>query len=259
MRVASRRTITVGSEPVMRVRYADVSSVAGSSVTSSCGEQLARRRAIVRRFCRQCSIAASNAGESVRIDRPRRRRRLLDVLARDLVPVVALERQPAGRGAVERDAERVDVGAAVERLRARLLGREVLRRPDHHVGAGLVRVAADSARAIPKSATTALPCASNRMLSTLMSRWITPSRWAKPRAWATSTPTRTTNSSGSDVRRPRAGRPARTGVVHGEVDGVAIAADRVDLDDVGVAELARPWTLRAGTAPRRSRRRRTAA
>src|SRR5215204_938831 len=59
---ASDRTMTVGSAPVMRVRYADVSSVCGNRVTSSCASNspVAGRSSAC--FCRQCRIAASNAG-----------------------------------------------------------------------------------------------------------------------------------------------------------------------------------------------------
>src|SRR5581483_6422129 len=55
-------------------------------------------------------------------------RPVLDVLPRDLVPVLARERQDAGRGPIQRHAERVQTGAAVERQATCLLGREVLRR-----------------------------------------------------------------------------------------------------------------------------------
>jgi hypothetical protein len=61
-----------------------------------------------------------------------------------------------GRRAVERDAERVDVGAAVEREAARLLGREVLRRARRSGCRATGCAASASARAMPKSATTAL-------------------------------------------------------------------------------------------------------
>ena len=49
----SDRTTTVGSEPVIRVRYADVSSVAGRSVTSSCASSSPVAGRSSGDFCRQ--------------------------------------------------------------------------------------------------------------------------------------------------------------------------------------------------------------
>ena len=74
------------------------------------------------------------------------RRQILHVLPRDLVPVVAAEGEHARAGAEERHAQRVDVGAAVQGLPARLFRGEVLRRAHDHVRAGLFHVAAHGAR-----------------------------------------------------------------------------------------------------------------
>ena len=51
---------------------------------------------------------------------------------------LAEERHPSGEALVEHEAERVQVGAAVEPLAADLLGRQVLGRAHHHVVAGQV-------------------------------------------------------------------------------------------------------------------------
>src|SRR6185312_8128518 len=56
---------------------------------------------------------------------------ILHVLPRDLVPVRTLKGQNTSGRLVERDAERVEVRAPVEREAARLLGREVLWRTHH--------------------------------------------------------------------------------------------------------------------------------
>ena len=57
--------------------------------------------------------------------RRRRHRFLAHVLVRDRHRAVGGERRDAGEHLVEHDAERVHVGAAVEREALRLLGREV--------------------------------------------------------------------------------------------------------------------------------------
>jgi hypothetical protein len=76
-------------------------------------------------------------------------------------------------------------------------------------------VEADTALAMPKSVTSACPDAS-RMLSGLMSRWITPARCAFSKADATSLRTRTTSTSGiAPSRWMRACNvsPANSGIV----------------------------------------------
>src|SRR5687767_9457725 len=85
-------------------------------------------------------------GRQVRVDRPRRGRRIFDVLAGDLVPVVSLERQPTGGRSVEGHAERVDVGSTIQTFRPGLLWREILRCADDHVRSGLTAVTAERAR-----------------------------------------------------------------------------------------------------------------
>jgi hypothetical protein len=74
------------------------------------------------------------------------RRLGLDVLPHHVVPVVAGERQRARRRLVQRDAQRVEVGPAVERQAARLLGREVAGRAEHHLPAGRRRQRVPGAR-----------------------------------------------------------------------------------------------------------------
>ena len=83
--------------------------------------------------------------------------RLAHVLVRDRHRAVAGERRDAGEHLVEHDAERVHVGAAVEREALRLLGREVGGGADHRAGLGEA-VARASARAMPKSVTFTWPC-----------------------------------------------------------------------------------------------------
>ena len=55
---------------------------------------------------------------------------------RDGDEVLALERHAPGEHLPEDDAERVDVGRGRDRAAARLLGREVLARPEHRAGLG---------------------------------------------------------------------------------------------------------------------------
>ena len=66
----------------------------------------------------------------VRPELGRRRRRLREVLHRDLDRAVAGERHLAGEQLEEDDARRVEVGGLVDRRAARLLGGEVLRGAD---------------------------------------------------------------------------------------------------------------------------------
>ena len=66
----------------------------------------------------------------VRAQLGRRRRRLREVLHRDLDRAVAGERHLAGEQLEEHDPGRVEVGRLVDRRAARLLGREVLRGAD---------------------------------------------------------------------------------------------------------------------------------
>jgi hypothetical protein len=58
------------------------------------------------------------------------------VLHRDLDRCVAVERYGAGQHLVEHDADRIQVGALIDRCATRLLGREVLRGPDDRAGLG---------------------------------------------------------------------------------------------------------------------------
>ena len=85
----------------------------------------------------------------------------------------------AGQHLVDHTAQAVHVGPTVDLARAaRLLGRHVGGGPHGHAGLGEALPAGlSSARAIPKSATSACPPLS-RMFSGLMSRWITPWPWA---------------------------------------------------------------------------------
>ena len=66
------------------------------------------------------------------------RRFILDDPADDLLPVVALEGRPKREKLVQRDAQRVDVGAGVDQARtpAGLLGTHVLQRSRHVAGLG---------------------------------------------------------------------------------------------------------------------------
>ena len=68
----------------------------------------------------------------------RRDRRLGDLLERDRHRRLGVERQRAGEQLVEHDPDRVEVGARVDRVALRLLGREVLRRAHDRAGLGHV-------------------------------------------------------------------------------------------------------------------------
>ena len=209
-----RRTArsTVGWHPVMRVAIRRrLAASAGAASTSSCAEQLARRRAVVRLLsARQWSIAGLERRRDGGIDRsaasaaaPRRAAGRSRTSRRP-------RRAGAGRRPVERDARgsrcrRGHRAASPVPARAQILGRA-----DDHVGAGLVRVAGQRA-GDAEVGDHGVAVASNRMLSTLMSRWMTPSRWAKPRARATSIADPDDELLGKDVASPRAGRPGPTG------------------------------------------------
>ena len=84
------------------------------------------------------------------------------------------ERRLARQHLVQHGAERVDVGPRVELpLARRLLRAHVGRRADRHARSRSGARRPPSARAMPKSATSAWPSLS-RMFSGLMSRWIDP-------------------------------------------------------------------------------------
>jgi hypothetical protein len=68
-------------------------------------------------------------------------RRRAHVLAHQLDRVLGLERALAGEHLEEDRAHRVEVGAAVDRLAQRLLGRHVRRRAEHHAARGQLHVA----------------------------------------------------------------------------------------------------------------------
>ena len=70
-----------------------------------------------------------------RVRRPRVGHRLGAVLHGHGDEAVAAEGQLPGQALVEHDAQRVDVGARVDRAAVGLLGREVVGAPDEHVGA----------------------------------------------------------------------------------------------------------------------------
>ena len=70
----------------------------------------------------------------------------------------------------------MSVRASSRLVARRLLRAHVGRRADHEPGLGqlLVRAPLPALRAMPKSATSALPSSVSRMFSGLMSRWMTP-------------------------------------------------------------------------------------
>ncbi len=106
----------------------------------------------------------------------------------------------SGAGALEQDhTQAVDVGAAVHRLAADLLGRQVLDRAQH--GARLGVSVSSRILAMPKSVTMTRSSAHSRMLAGLMSRCTSPARWAAARASATSAPTWATSRK-SSIDRP---------------------------------------------------------
>ena len=123
------------------------------------------------------------------------RRRLDHVGDHHLAGAGPHERRPAGHHLEQDAAERVDVGAVVDRARvARLLRRHVRRRSQHAAGAGLVRVAVallDTSFAMPKSriliatGVRAEPSVARKRLSGLRSRWTMPRSCAADSALAT--------------------------------------------------------------------------
>ena len=180
-----------------------------------------------------------------RVERARPRRRLLNVLSRDLVPVFALERQHARGGLEERDAERIDVGASIERLPARLLGGEVLRRADHHVRAGLLRVAGECARdaevghdrvaVIVVQNVVGLDVAVDHALA-----------MREGERGGHIHPHANEQHFGERPHDPKPIVEPGGEIVHDEVDGRVLAADRQNPDDVRMAQLRR----RGGLGPK---------
>ncbi len=96
-----------------------------------------------RRLREQPEDRALERRREVGTERARRRDRRVHVLRDDRERVVTVERQSAGDQLVEHDAERIEIGAAVDRLTERLLGREVRGGADDET---LVRHAARCAR-----------------------------------------------------------------------------------------------------------------
>ncbi len=164
------------------------------------------------------------------------------MLPGDLVPVLTLEGEDTGSRLEQCDAERIDVGPPVEHLSARLLGREVLRRADHHVGAGLLDVAAHGAR---------YPEVGHHGIAVLIEENVVGLDVAVDHPFAVSEGER-----GGDVHshpdeqmlreRPHRLEPVVEDageIVHDEIDGLVLAPHGEDADDVRVAELRRHGCL----------------
>ena len=97
---------------------------------------LGRLEAVVRVLRERAEHDHVEVGRDVGPLQRRRPRRVGEMLHRDLDRRLAAERRLAGEHLVEDDADRVEVGALVDGGAARLLGREVLRRPDDRAGLG---------------------------------------------------------------------------------------------------------------------------
>ena len=137
-------------------------------------------------LARQVSTIVSSAG-----GRSGRRcdggdHRLADVEVRDRHRAVAGERHDAGEHLVEHDAERVDVGAGVDREALRLLGREVGGGPHDRAGAGEAVAGAVGPGDAEVGDLHLRRSASISTLPGLMSRCTTPARCAAPSALAMS-------------------------------------------------------------------------
>ena len=113
-----------------------------------------RRRRSDRRGC-LASARRDDRGDAVRGLRAARLHvghRRAQVLLGDLDERRAAVGRAAGEAVVEQRPERVDVGAAVERMALRLLGRDVVARPEHPPGVRQRRVRRRRARCRSRSA-----------------------------------------------------------------------------------------------------------
>ena len=92
------------------------------------------------------------------------------VAAHDFVFIGAFKRPASGEHFVQGDANRVQIGALIDRQRLDLLRRHVVDRAEQRTGVSEAR--RRSGAAMPKSVTLTTPSSFNRMLGGLMSRWI---------------------------------------------------------------------------------------
>ena len=157
------------------------------------------------------------------------------VLLGDLDERGAAVGRHAREAVVQQRAQRVDVGATVERAPLRLLGRDVVARAQHPARVGQSR--RSSTRAMPKSVSLAWPSAVSSTLCGLTSRCMTPRSCAYASAAATCTAIASASAIG---RRPSSEmRSCRSRPSHELADderppvGLAAVDDR---DDARVRE-----------------------
>ena len=109
------------------------------------GKRLHRREAVSRVLCHRPPDRSIEPRRDLRAVLPDARRGLVDVPHRNGDEVLAGERNLARQQLVEHRAERVDIAAVVHRTAARLLGRDVVARPQHRPGLGQASVDFDRA------------------------------------------------------------------------------------------------------------------
>ena len=191
-------------------------------------------------FSRQRATARARSSGYVRPPLPQIGRRLGDLLHQDPGDRGGIEGQLPGQHLVGHDAEAVEIGAAVDvPLAGCLLRAHEGRRPDGYPDTGSVAPEVDdSALAIPKSVTMTRPrVPSSRMLSGLMSRWMTESAWAALSASAVSFMMRRTSSTGSwSPPADPGGHRLAVHVSHDEIHQPLALADGVNRDDVGMGQ-----------------------
>ena len=161
------------------------------------------------------------------------------------------ETAAAGQILVEHDAERVEVGAGVERFAAQLFGSHVRQCARHRTR--LTFGHSPSRRASPKSISLSVPSSQTKMFSGLMSRCSTPRACAASRARhsgrATGRRAGVCIGAGAALRHVVPQRVSRQ-QLHDQKDRmrVLILGHVEDSDDVGVRQLRRAPALRAENA-----------
>ena len=188
----------------------------------------------------------------------------LDHRRQDRRHVLAVERASARQHLVEHDAERPDVGALVDRLAARLLGRHVGGRAENHahlrrrrrrdrrrVRETLVALDAPAgsiAFARPKSSTFTVPSARTLMFAGFRSRWMMPCSCAASSASAICFAIGSASSSGIGAARDALRQVLALDEFHHERAHAAGFFEAVDVRDVRMVQ--RRERLRFAREPR---------